>query len=452
MRFFLFSLFISFLNIAHSVNKTELLLDLAGFSSTESKNIKFKGFGTGFAITPDGHIVSASHVTEGSDIVRVILKNGKHFEAKVITEELGLDLVLLKINETTPSYLSVTNRTSGLGDDIYTVGYPSPETLGFNQKFTKGSISAITGLHDDSFRYQISIPIQPGNSGGAVVCEESGEVVGIVVSTLKGKEVVGFDPQNVNYALKSAFIKPILDSFELKQSKLQQNELSANEKRRKVVNATCMIVSGNFVDAGQAIIEKEETVQKDNSPPILRLLGSNPLIVTLGEKYTEPGVISDIEKEVLVNGDVNIFKIGVYKINYSVTSKEGVTTKAQRIVFVLPNSSPETKTKKDPSKDQVQLIVNLPENNHGGTLGAAIALGSYKLGVYLDGRNIGFIPSGVKSGAFSFSGSGERMVRVTLEQTAFLGLSKTQKNIYSNLFQFKKGRNEIWINGNLFFR
>ena len=212
-----------------------------------------------------------------------------------------------------------------------------------------------------------------------------------------------------------------------------------------------MVVSANFVDTEQSIVEKEETVQEDYSPPILRLLGSNPMIVTLGEKFIEPGVISDVKKEVIVNGEVNIFKIGVYKINYSVTTKEGVTTKAQRIVYVLPNSSPETKTKKGPTKDQVQLIVNLPENNHGGTLGAAIALGSYKLGVYLDGRNIGYIPSGVKSGAFSFSGSGERMVRVTLEQTAFL-VFKTQKNIYNNLFQFKKGRNEIWINGNLFFR
>ena len=153
---------------------------------------------------------------------------------KLLPKNQGLDLVLLKINETTSSYLNVTSRTSGLGDDIYTVGYPSPETLGYNQKFTKGSISAITGLHDDSFRYQISIPIQPGNSGGAVVCEESGEVVGIVVSTLKGKEVVGFNPQNVNYALKSAFIKPILDSFELKQHKLEQDELSKNEKEGKL--------------------------------------------------------------------------------------------------------------------------------------------------------------------------------------------------------------------------
>ena len=222
--------------------KSEKLLNLAGFTSHSSKKLQLNGFGSGFAVTSDGYVITASHVIEGSDAVRVIFKDGKSYDAKVVKEERGLDLAILKIDAKTPAFLSVSSRTAGLGDDIYTIGYPSPLLLGTNQKFTKGSISALTGLKNDSFRYQISVPIQPGNSGGAVVSEETGEVVGIVVSSLKGKEVVGFNPQNVNYALKSGFIRPILDALEIKSEKVKA-AVNKNVKRQRVVDAACMIVT-----------------------------------------------------------------------------------------------------------------------------------------------------------------------------------------------------------------
>ena len=242
------------------------LLNLAGFSSTQSRNLELKGFGTAFAVSPDGYLISASHVTEGSDALRVIFKNGQSLDATVIREEPKLDLALLKVDVPTPTFLTVTSRTAGLGDDIYTVGYPSPEWLGVNQKFTKGSISALSGLRDDSFRYQISVPIQPGNSGGPVVCEETGEVIGIVISTLRGKEVVGFNPQSVNYALKSAFIKPIMDSLEVKQySSYRNRSLNKNDRRKVAVDSTCMVVTCKFSDYPQ-IRESVNEVVKQNPP------------------------------------------------------------------------------------------------------------------------------------------------------------------------------------------
>ena len=236
--------------------KAEKLLNLAGFTSHSSKNLQLNGFGSGFAVTSDGYVITASHVTEGSDAVRVIFKDGKSYDAKVVKEERGLDLAILKIEAKTPAFLSVSSRTAGLGDDIYTIGYPSPLLLGTNQKFTKGSISALTGLKNDSFRYQISVPIQPGNSGGAVVSEETGEVVGIVVSSLKGKEVVGFNPQNVNYAMKSGFIRPIMDALEIQSEKVKA-AVSKNERRQRVVDAACMIVT-----AGESKLPKKDfTIQ-----------------------------------------------------------------------------------------------------------------------------------------------------------------------------------------------
>jgi formylglycine-generating enzyme required for sulfatase activity len=239
-------LFLVLANFCLADKNSEKLLNLAGFTSPSEKKLELHGFGTGFAISPDGYLITASHVTKGADLVRVVFKNGKTLDARVIKEEHGLDLAVLKVDLKTPNYLGVTSRTLGLGDDVYTIGYPSPLILGTSQKFTKGSISSITGLGNSSFQYQVSVPIQPGNSGGALVSEESGEVTGIIVSTLKGKDVVGFNPQNVNYALKSSFIKPILEALEIDLTSPAVVSKIKSDRRKKVMDSTCMVVTCTF--------------------------------------------------------------------------------------------------------------------------------------------------------------------------------------------------------------
>ena len=266
---------------------SEKLLKLAGFSSSQSRNLEINGFGTGFAVSPDGYLISASHVTEGCDAVRVLFKKGEFLDARVVREEPKLDLVFLKVDIPTPSYLSVTNRTSSLGDDVYTIGYPTPEIMGFNQKFTKGSISALTGIYDSSFRYQISVPIQPGNSGGPVICEETGEVIGIVVSFLND-EAVEFIPQNVNYALKSGFIKPIMDSLEIKNNQVGEKSYSIKARREKVVDATCMIITCKFSDYPHSRESVNEVVKQNppkkvsKIPEILSETGTVRISITKG--------------------------------------------------------------------------------------------------------------------------------------------------------------------------
>jgi sulfatase modifying factor 1 len=240
-------LFLVLANFCLADKNSEKLLNLAGFSSPSEKELDLRGFGTGFAISPDGYLVTASHVTKGADLVRVVFKNGKTLNARVIKEEHGLDVAVLKVDLKTPNYLGVTSRTLGLGDDVYTIGYPSPLLLGTSQKFTKGSISSITGLGNSSFHYQVSVPIQPGNSGGALVSEESGEVAGIIVSTLnRDSDFVRFNPQNVNYALKSSFIKPILEALEIELTSPAVASKIKSDRRKKVIGATCMIVTCTF--------------------------------------------------------------------------------------------------------------------------------------------------------------------------------------------------------------
>jgi S1-C subfamily serine protease len=81
-------------------------------------------------------------------------------------------------------------------------------------KLSKGDVSSLSGLQDDVKYFQTSVPIQPGNSGGALV-DERGNVVGVVTSQLSQKaalESTGTLAQNVNYAVKSSYLLSFLEA------------------------------------------------------------------------------------------------------------------------------------------------------------------------------------------------------------------------------------------------
>jgi S1-C subfamily serine protease len=85
-----------------------------------------------------------------------------------------------------------------LGDSVYVIGYPLSDVMGQNPKFSNGTVNSKSGIGDDMVHLQISVPVQPGNSGSPLLDEE-GNVVGIVVATLT-------QTQNVNYAIKSDYL------------------------------------------------------------------------------------------------------------------------------------------------------------------------------------------------------------------------------------------------------
>lgn len=90
---------------------------------------------------------------------------------------------------------------------MFTVGYPTPSLLGCDPKYTNGTVSALSGVGGDASFMQISVPVQPGNSGGPLV-NQNGEVIGVVVATadapafLRATDSI---PQNINWAVKSVF-------------------------------------------------------------------------------------------------------------------------------------------------------------------------------------------------------------------------------------------------------
>jgi hypothetical protein len=95
----------------------------------------------------------------------------------------------------------------------------------------KGEIASLSGAGDDARYFQISVPVQPGNSGGALV-DERGNVVGVVSAKLNASAALAMSgtlPENVNYAVKSSYLLSFLESVPDVASKLK--EASAKEKK-----------------------------------------------------------------------------------------------------------------------------------------------------------------------------------------------------------------------------
>lgn len=172
-----------------------------------------KGSGTGFLITRSGYLLTCYHVIEGAESIHIQI-NGKTYQAEVIQLDRHNDLALLNITGPFSALAFSDSRSAKLGEIVFTIGFPNPSTQGANPKLTKGEISSLTGYQDDPRLYQVSVPVQLGNSGGPLVNEQS-EVCGVVVSSLDAKtafRITGAIPQNVNYAVKSTYALALLDS------------------------------------------------------------------------------------------------------------------------------------------------------------------------------------------------------------------------------------------------
>jgi len=102
--------------------------------------------------------------------------------------------------------------------------FPTRPLQGFSPKLAKREIASLSGAGDDPRYFQISVPVQPGNSGGALV-DERGNVIGIVSAKLDASAALaasGALPENVNYAVKSSLLLSFLESVPDVSAKLKE--------------------------------------------------------------------------------------------------------------------------------------------------------------------------------------------------------------------------------------
>jgi len=189
--------------------------------------------GTCWAIG-NGYLVTNHHVIEGAHRVTISGVKGDfntNLSADIIAIDDVNDIAILRINDIRFNGFgaipySVTTRMADVGEDIFVLGYPLTQTMGDEIKLTNGIISSRTGFQGDVSLYQMSAPIQPGNSGGPLF-DSKGNVIGIVVSHHKGAE-------NVGYAIKTSYLKNLIESAELNILLPSNNTISSLSLTEKV--------------------------------------------------------------------------------------------------------------------------------------------------------------------------------------------------------------------------
>ena len=170
--------------------------------------------GSGIIVSSSGHVLTAAHVVAGAERITVVTAEGSTAAAVVRVDEFN-DLAVLKLSGGPYSALPVApSRPIRLGQTVATIGFPNIGIQGFSPKVTRGEISSLNGAGDDPRSWQISAPVQAGNSGGPLL-DENGNLVGVVQAKLglKAAAATGDLPQNVGYAVKSAYVLPLLEPF-----------------------------------------------------------------------------------------------------------------------------------------------------------------------------------------------------------------------------------------------
>lgn len=168
--------------------------------------------GTGFAINNKGYLITSLHMIKGAD--SIFVENGtlNRTATKIIFSDPSIDIAILKIeNDDAIKNWSVpfvfSNRNVDLGERIFTLGYPRKDIV-----YGEGSLSSLSGFHGDTTMYQISIPVNPGNSGGPLL-DEQGNIIGLIRGKITSAEATGF-------AIKSDEIISTINEFNIEEIKV----------------------------------------------------------------------------------------------------------------------------------------------------------------------------------------------------------------------------------------
>jgi S1-C subfamily serine protease/antitoxin component YwqK of YwqJK toxin-antitoxin module len=204
----------------------------------ETGKFNWNGSGTGFYVNNDGFIATNYHVIkEASEIWVLCKQNGmsKKFKASVFQTDKKNDLAVIKITDSAFVPLPIlpyqlASETIDVGSEVFSLGYPLADVLGENVKFTDGKISSLTGIDEDVTKYQVTAPIQHGNSGGPLF-DNFGNVVGIIESRLNKEK---FSSENVNYAVKSSLLKNIVDLVPVTNQKGKKKKTSSLSQIEKI--------------------------------------------------------------------------------------------------------------------------------------------------------------------------------------------------------------------------
>lgn len=166
------------------------------------------GQASGFLISPDGEILTNSHVVNHMTKITVILNNGKEYPAKVIGLDTNTDIALIKIDAQGLPYLKLGNSDDlEVGQWVAAIGNP----LGLQASLTKGVVSAKGRNNLDLTRIedyiQTDAPINKGNSGGPLLDME-GRVIGMNTAIVTNMANGGY--MGIGFAIPSNLLQSVI--------------------------------------------------------------------------------------------------------------------------------------------------------------------------------------------------------------------------------------------------
>jgi S1-C subfamily serine protease len=210
------------------IRKSQKII-MEDLAETKEKVLPGKYAGTGFLLSAKGYVATSYHVVKESD--SIVIENEKfgRLRTKVIYSDPANDISILKIEA--PFMLrslpyTIADSEASLAEDVYTLGFPREDVV-----FGEGAISAHTGFNQNPNAYQISVPVNPGNSGGPLL-NSKGDLIGMIS---------GFQTQTSGaaFAIKSAILldaitNPALDTLTIPLIVSKQNILKNASRVQQV--------------------------------------------------------------------------------------------------------------------------------------------------------------------------------------------------------------------------
>ena len=228
-----------------------------GADDNQPRSRRAQSLGSGVIVSPDGYILTANHVVESAEKVRVTMGAGeKQYDAKIIGTDKPTDVAVLKIDAADlPSIVITDSDKLEVGDTVLAVGNP----FDLSRTVTMGIVSATGrggfGINDYEDFIQTDAAINMGNSGGPLV-DAQGRLIGI--NTVIFSATGGF--QGIGFAVPANLARNVMDKL-IRDGKVTRGYLGLRLQRQDEITSD-LVKDFKLPDANGALVNTVEP----NSP------------------------------------------------------------------------------------------------------------------------------------------------------------------------------------------